>query len=66
MDGQLRQCVMAVPYNDLVQACMDLAVDETGRSYLSHRGFEIFSGRDQVSYLRDAIALTTLPKARNF
>jgi hypothetical protein len=66
MDEQLRQCVMAVPYNDLVQACMDLAVDETGRNYLSHRGFEIFSGRDQVSYLRDAIARTKLPKARNF
>jgi hypothetical protein len=66
MDQQLRQCVMAVPYDGLVQACLQLVHDEDRRKTLARRGFEIFSGRDQVSCLKEAIALTKLPKSGRF
>jgi len=66
MDEQLRQCVMAVPYDDLVQACLDLVHDESARRTLSRQGYGIFSKTDQVSYLREAIALTKLPRTVNY
>jgi hypothetical protein len=66
MDGHLRQCVMAVPYDDLVRASMYLVCNEGTRKSLARHRFETFSREDQVSSLKDAIALTKFPQPHGF
>lgn len=57
IDDDMRQAVCAVPYEQLVEACIDLVKDAGKRTTLARRGFEIFSSRDEESILAQALQL---------
>jgi Flp pilus assembly protein TadD len=61
IDDDLREAMVCVPYEEIVQSCVALINDETRRRDLERRGYEIFAKRDQSKLLRDAIAETVLP-----
>lgn len=61
IDEDIRGAMAAVPYDNLVGACIALAKDDAARRALEQRAFDIFTKRDQSAILRDAIAATRLP-----
>lgn len=61
IDDDIREAMVAVPYADLVRACVSLVHDDMRRRALETRAFEVFVKRDQVKILRDTIAATELP-----
>ncbi len=61
IDGDIRDALVAVPYDKLVETCIALVRDEARRKALAQRGFEIFSRRDQAAEL--AQLLPQLSKA---
>jgi hypothetical protein len=61
IDDDIREALVAVPYDAIVQSCIALVNDEPRRHALEQRAFEIFSKRDQAKMLRDAIHATVLP-----
>ncbi|WP_423414170.1 tetratricopeptide repeat protein [Hyphomicrobium sp. B1] len=63
IDEDIRHSMFAVPYEDLVQACVMLVRDESRRRELERQAFATFVRRDQVKILRDTIAATVLPEA---
>ncbi|QGZ54954.1 methyltransferase domain-containing protein [Paraburkholderia acidiphila] len=60
----LREAVVAVPYDDLVQTCVALAKDDARRHAVEQRGFEIFSQRDQTAILAALLPKLSLPVPR--
>lgn len=63
IDEDVQHSMFAVPYEDLVQACVMLVRDESRRRELERQAFATFVRRDQVKILRDTIAATILPDA---
>lgn len=63
IDEDVRHSMFAVPYEDLVQACVLLVRDEARRRELERQAFAMFVRRDQVKILRDTINATLLPDA---
>ncbi|MBS0252947.1 MAG: tetratricopeptide repeat protein [Proteobacteria bacterium] len=63
IDEDVRHSMFAVPYEDLVQACVLLVRDESRRRELERQAFATFVRRDQVKILRDTINATLLPDA---
>ena len=61
IDEDIRQAMVAVPYEDLVTSCVALVGDEPRRRELERRAFEVFARRDQARILRDTIAATVMP-----
>lgn len=57
IDDSMREAVCAVPYDKLVEACVDLLNDASKRTTLARRGFEIFSSRNEESILAQALNL---------
>lgn len=60
IDDDIREAVVAVPYRNIIETCVDLVRDEPRRRDIERRGFEIFAKRDQASILRDTIRSTVL------
>jgi hypothetical protein len=61
IDEDIRQAMVAVPYEDLVRSCVALVGDEPRRHEMERRAFEVFAKRDQARILRDTIAATVMP-----
>jgi hypothetical protein len=61
IDEDIRQALVSVPYDEIVQSCIALVRDDGRRHDVERRGFEIFAKRDQAKMLREAIAATILP-----
>jgi hypothetical protein len=61
IDDDIKEALVAVPYRDIIETCVDLVRDEPRRRDIERRGFEIFAKRDQASILRDTIRSTVLP-----
>jgi hypothetical protein len=61
IDEDIRQAMVAVPYEDLVRSCVALVGDEPRRHELERRAFEVFAKRDQARILRETIAATVMP-----
>ena len=57
-DG-IREAMIAVPYEGLVEACISLVKDERRRRQLEKTAFEIFSRRDQARLLAEAAVRTS-------
>lgn len=52
----LRDAIVGVPYEQLVDACCALVADEQRRHALEEECFKIFSSRNQAALLRDGVA----------
>ncbi|MBF0189734.1 MAG: hypothetical protein HQL99_01125 [Magnetococcales bacterium] len=68
IDAELRSGLMAVPYAQLVEACVTLIRDEPRRQALARAGFDAFSQRPETEILRRALtpdppATLTVPGA---
>jgi len=61
IDPGLRDAVMAVPYEGLVEACIALVADDAGRRKLAQRGFKIFSAHRLEATLAAALELADNP-----
>jgi tetratricopeptide (TPR) repeat protein len=59
VDDDIREAICAVPYEQLHDACLQLARDNAARSELERRGHEIFTRRNQSELLRETIEATT-------
>ena len=55
IDDDIRQAVMAVPYENIVTACMTLVTNKQERDDLALRGYELFKNRNQVASICAAI-----------
>lgn len=62
IDEDVRHSMFAVPYEDLVPACVTLVRDESRRRELERQAFATFVRRDQVKILRDTISTTQMPE----
>lgn len=60
----LREAVVAVPYDDLVQTCVALVRDDARRHEAGQRGFEIFARRDQAAILAALLPKLSVPVPR--
>ncbi|MBS0268647.1 MAG: tetratricopeptide repeat protein [Proteobacteria bacterium] len=63
IDDDIRNAMLAVPYDELVSNCVALVRDEPRRRALEQRAFDVFAKRDQAKILRETIAATVLPNA---
>ena len=57
LEPDIQEAVHAVPYGELVDACVDLANDARKRVHLGRRGFEIFSQRNEADILAEALGI---------
>jgi len=64
IDDDVRRAMVAVPYDGLVAACIDLVKDDARRREVEQTGFELFSRRSQAAMLAKAIAATSPPLPR--
>ncbi|WP_448192969.1 hypothetical protein [Azospirillum sp. sgz301742] len=55
VDEGLRAGLAAVPYEALVERCVELVRDDSGQHALEERAFQIFALRDQASVLRGVL-----------
>jgi hypothetical protein len=62
IEDDIREALVAVPYQNIVESCVALINDEPRRQALEKKGFEIFSKRNQAQMLQDAILATTFPQ----
>lgn len=60
----LREAVVAVPYDDLVQTCVALVSDDARRHEAAQHGFDIFARRDQAAILAALLPKLSLPVPR--
>jgi hypothetical protein len=58
MESEIRCCVFPAQYSEIVNACRYLLTNEQQRKTLEQVGFDIFSKRNQVEYVREAIVST--------
>lgn len=61
VDDDLRAAVAGVPYDDLVERCVELVRDDAARRELAERGFAAFSRRDEARILDAALGATAEP-----
>jgi hypothetical protein len=61
IDEDIRQAMVAVPYENLVASCIALVQDEPRRRMVERKAFELFVKRNQANILRETIAATELP-----
>ena len=61
IDADLREALVAVPYDQLVQTCVALVRDEARRRAVAQQGFEIFSRRDQVAEFAQVLPQLSRP-----
>jgi len=61
MDEGYRDAVILSPYENLVDACIELLADDSARQAQEARGFAIMSTRDETVYLGEALAPATVP-----
>jgi tetratricopeptide (TPR) repeat protein len=61
IEDDIREAMVAVPYNDIVASCVALIGDEPRRLALEKKAFEIFSKRNQAEMLHEAILETVFP-----
>lgn len=61
IDDDIRQAMVAVPYENLVASCIALVQDEPRRRTLERKAFEIFAKRNQAKILQETITATELP-----
>ncbi|MBF0627362.1 MAG: hypothetical protein HQL91_03985 [Magnetococcales bacterium] len=67
IDADLHAGLIAVPYDQLVEACVELLQDNTRREALAQEGFRLFSQRLETDILRCALQPeppTPLPEPR--
>ena len=64
IDDDLREAMVAVPYEDLTAACVALVRDDARRRALEERGHALFRGRPQTGFVRRAIAASSHPLPR--
>ena len=62
IEDDIREAMVAVPYQNIVESCVALINDEPRRQALEKKAFEIFSKRNQAEMLHDAIVATTFPR----
>jgi hypothetical protein len=55
IEADIREAVCAVPYDELADACAELAAKADRRVDLARRGFEIFARRDEKAILAAAL-----------
>lgn len=61
IDADVRDAVVAVSYERIVETCVALARDDERRHTHEHKGFNLFSQRDQVAVLRDLLPRLAQP-----
>jgi len=61
IDPVLKDAMACVPYERLVETCVRLATADDERQRLEHRGFEIFSRRDQAQMLAAVLPKFAMP-----
>jgi len=64
IDADMRRALVAVPYDNLVAACIELVKDDARRRNAEQAGFQVFSQRRQAAMLARAIAETSPPLPR--
>lgn len=64
IDDDVRDALVAVPYEGIVEACRELVRDDARRRAQEHRGFEIFARRDQAEILAALIPELSKPLPR--
>lgn len=57
IDDDMREAVRAVPYERLVDACVELVDDARQRANLARRGYEVFSRRRERDILAQALGI---------
>jgi SAM-dependent methyltransferase len=66
LEPDVRDAVCAVPYDRLIDACVELVADANKRANLARRGFEIFSRRGEKQILGDALGIPVAPAEKPF
>lgn len=61
IDDDVREALVAVPYDQVVETCVALIADDARRHEIEAQGLRLFAQRDQAALLRTAIASTVLP-----
>ncbi len=61
VDPELRDAIMGVPYEGLVEACVALVADDAARCVLAERGFKIYSSRRLEATLAATLGLAGEP-----
>ncbi|MDR3096744.1 MAG: hypothetical protein LBV73_06685 [Paraburkholderia sp.] len=64
IDDDLREALVAVPYDEIVQTCIALVKDDARRREVEQRGFEVFTRRDQAALLAAVLAQASRPLPR--
>ncbi|MDR3298437.1 MAG: methyltransferase domain-containing protein [Candidatus Accumulibacter sp.] len=57
LEADIREAIRAVPYDRLVETCMELVANAEERNKLSRNGLEIFSRRGESEILAQALGL---------
>ena len=66
LEADIRDAVRAVPYDRLIDACVELAADTNKRANLARNGFEIFARRDEKIILGNALGVPAAPPDPTF
>ena len=66
LEADIRDAVRAVPYDRLIDACVELAADTNKRANLARNGFEIFARRDEKIILGNALGVPAAPPGPTF
>lgn len=61
IDADMREALVAVPYDQLVPTCIALVRDDTRRAAVAQRGFETFARRDQAAELAQLLPQLSRP-----
>jgi SAM-dependent methyltransferase len=64
IDADVREALVAVAYDKLVEACVALARDDARRHAIEQAGFEIFCRRNQAALLADLLPALSRPLPR--
>ncbi len=55
IDDDIRQAVVGVPYDKLVENCLELVENEPLRLQVEKNGYRIFSSRSQAVFMKEAV-----------
>lgn len=55
IEPEIKNAVLAVPYEQLIDACCDLVRDEEKRRAVETRGWDIFSNRSQAMLMKETL-----------
>jgi SAM-dependent methyltransferase len=62
VEPDLRDAICGVPYDGLVDACVELVRDSAKRQALGQRGHKVFAARRAEEFLAEALELTAAPQ----